>query len=433
MRRRTFVHGWGAIAGLLCAMVAGLTKVCADESPSVSPQPAGSAVVEATPGITLDELIALAESSSPNLRQAAADVEAARGKAYQAGLYPNPTLSGGGNQIVGNQSQYFGAMSQEIVTKHKLRLDRAAACREVYQAEQMFVKARFELLTTVRQSFVTTLAAQRRTEVLTRLVEIVGKSQQAAQRLQQAGEGTRSDSLLFEIELEKAELGLENNEARWQASRRQLVANMGLRNLTIERLVGNLTESMDGVAQQVLLDGYVPYNAAVQSAEHGVERNRFLLQRALVQPFPNITVYSGYQYQIEPRLHNMAILQASVPLPLWNRNEGNIAAAQAEVNRAEATVEQIQNEIARQMADAAGRYRIADQQAKRYADRIVPRAREGVKIMQEGFAQGQFDFLRLLQTQRALVEANLGYIDALETRWSAAAQLAGLAQIEAFP
>ena len=103
------------------------------------------------------------------------------------------------------------------------------------------------------------------------------------------------------------------------------------------------------------------------------------------------------------------------------------------MTKAQATVEQVQNQIAKQMADAAGRYRIGDQQAKRYADRIVPKAREGVKIMQEGFTQGQFDFLRLLQTQRALVEANLGYIDALEARWNAAAELAGLAQIEAFP
>ena len=85
------------------------------------------------------------------------------------------------------------------------------------------------------------------------------------------------------------------------------------------------------------------------------------------------------------------------------------------------------------MADAAGRYRIADQQVRRYELKIIPKAREGVKIMQEGFAQGQFDFLRLLQTQRALVDSNLGYIEALEARWAAAAELAGLAQIEAFP
>ncbi|MEK6262925.1 MAG: TolC family protein [Planctomycetota bacterium] len=428
MTTRMLVHGMVAGAGLLCAQFVYETAVRAEEPP-----PAPTAVtVEAVPGITLEELVALAEASSPALRQAAAEVESMRGKAYQAGLYPNPVASGGATQLAGDESQYFAALSQEIVTKRKLQLDQAAVCREVVQAEFRYVRTRFELLTAVRQGYFVTLAAQRRMEVLTRLVDIAGKSQQATSRLQEAGEGTRSDTLLFEIELEKAEVGLENAEAKWRATEKQLVAILGLRDLQLTRIRGDLTESLEGVATQVLLDGFVPYNADVQFAEQEVERNRFLLQRAIVQPFPNVTIYGGYQYQVQP-LHNMGMLQASVPLPFWNRNEGNISSANAQVWKAQATVEQVQNLIAKQMADAAGRYRIADQQARRYELKIIPKAREGVKIMQEGFAQGQFDFLRLLQTQRALVDANLGYIEALEARWTAAAELAGLAQIEAFP
>jgi hypothetical protein len=182
------------------------------EDETVPPQPMP---METASGTTLVELVALAETSSPNLRQAAAEVEATRGKAYQAGLYPNPVASGGATQLAGRESQYFYGMSQEIVTKHKLHLDQAAACREVFQAEQNFVKTRFALLTAVRQGYIVTLAAQRRTEVLGRLVEISTKSQQAAERLQRAGEGTRSDTLLFEIEVEKAEVGLENAETKW--------------------------------------------------------------------------------------------------------------------------------------------------------------------------------------------------------------------------
>jgi len=73
--------------------------------------------------------------------------------------------------------------------------------------------------------------------------------------LQEAGEGTRSDTLLLEIELEKAEVGLENADAKWQATERQLVAILGLRDLQLSRIRGDLTESLEGVATQVLLDG----------------------------------------------------------------------------------------------------------------------------------------------------------------------------------
>jgi outer membrane protein, heavy metal efflux system len=129
----------------------------------------------------------------------------------------------------------------------------------------------------------------------------------------------------------------------------------------------------------------------------------------------------------------MALLTFSMPLPVWNQNQGNVASAYANLSKAHADIEVVQNSLASQMADLGGKYRVYDRQAHRFEEKIVPKAREGVKIIQEGFAQGQFDFLRLLQAQRALVESNLGLIDAVEARWDAAAQMAGLVQIEEFP
>lgn len=416
-----------SLAVLLAVSIFSSKVVRADDDVPPTPEP------QANPGITLERLTSLAEANSPTLRQAAAAVEAARGNAVQVGLYPNPNLVGGANQLVGNQSQYYSALSQEIVTMQKLQLNRAAATQQILQAEQAFVLTRFHLLTAVRQQYMMTLASQRRNEVLVRLVEISGKSRLAAERLQAAGEGTRTDTLLFEIEVEKAEVALENSIARLKASQRELAAVLGLRDMDVGRINGNLLESLDDVARQVLIDGYVPYNASVQIAELEIDRSKYLIRRAEVEPYPNVTVYAGYQRQIEPALHNMALLTLSMPLPVWNQNQGHITTAYANLAKAHADVETVQNALARQMADAGGRYRIADQQARRYEQKIVPKAREGVKIIQEGFTQGQFDFLRLLQAQRILVESNLGFIDSLETRWAAAAEMAGLSQIEKFP
>ena len=129
----------------------------------------------------------------------------------------------------------------------------------------------------------------------------------------------------------------------------------------------------------------------------------------------------------------MAILNFSMPIPAWNRNQGNIRAARADIGRAMESVRQSQNDIARQMADAISQFRMAQQQVTRYEKRIIPKARDGVRLIQQGFDTGQFDFQRLLQAQRSLVEADLGYVGALTEQWNAAAELAGLAQLEVFP
>ena len=328
---------------------------------------------------SLESAIDLAQSVSPNLAKAAADVEAARGKAVQAGLYPNPIAQGGATQAAGNESQYYFGLSQEIVTKHKLKLSQAAATRETYQAELMFVRTRFELLTAVRQTFFATLAAQRKVEVLTRLVEITRKSADAAKQLLAAGETSRADLLLFEIELEKSEVALQNTQSQLAAARKQLAAAVGIRNLKIEYLTGNLKNSPGDSFDQLLMDAYVPYNADVQIAEQEIERSRLLLRRAQVEPFPNVTVYGGFQYQVVP-IHDQGLFSASIPVPIWNRNQGNIASAHAHIIRATANVNQVQNQIAGRMAELIGRYQVADQQVKRFEERIIPKAREGVTI-----------------------------------------------------
>jgi cobalt-zinc-cadmium efflux system outer membrane protein len=415
-----------AVCGVLGLVLTISTALAADEPAEVPPGP------ETESSLTLEALTSIAESTSPNLTQAAAEVEAARGRAYQAGLYPNPVVSGGAMQLGGRDSQYFGQLSQEIVTKHKLQLSEAAACREVFQAEYRFVRTRFDLLTAVRQGYYAALAGQKRVDILRQLVGIANKSQAAAARLKEAGEGTRSDSLLFQIELEKAEVALQNAEAVLAATLRQLSASLGSPEMELPRVEGDLRVSLAPFAEQVVVDGYIPYNAEISVAEQEVDRNRLLLQRAQVEPFPNITVNAGYMRQYVA-IENVAILNVSAPIPIWNKNQGNINAAVANVTKATANVSTVRNNLARQMAEARGRYRAADQLVLRYEEKIIPLARENVQLIQEAFDQGQFDFVRLLQAQRALVESQLGYISALETRWMTAAELAGLAQVEAFP
>jgi cobalt-zinc-cadmium efflux system outer membrane protein len=414
------------VCGVLGSVLTISTALAADEPAEVPLGP------ETESSLTLEALTSIAESTSPNLTQAAAEVEAARGRAYQAGLYPNPVVSGGAMQLGGRDSQYFGQLSQEIVTKHKLQLSEAAACREVFQAEYRFVRTRFDLLTAVRQGYYAALAGQKRVDILRQLVGIANKSQAAAARLKEAGEGTRSDSLLFQIELEKAEVALQNAEAVLAATLRQLSASLGAPEMELPRVEGDLRVSLAPFAEQVVVDGYIPYNAEISVAEQEVDRNRLLLQRAQVEPFPNITVNAGYMRQYVA-IENVAILNVSAPIPIWNKNQGNINAAVANVTKATANVSTVRNNLARQMAEARGRYRAADQLVLRYEEKIIPLARENVQLIQEAFDQGQFDFVRLLQAQRALVESQLGYISALETRWMTAAELAGLAQVEAFP
>lgn len=119
----------------------------------VPPEPIGGGSQPQGDGMTLGyEATNIALANSPVIMEARNLAIAARGRALQASLYPNPTMGHASPQLAGNQSQYNAYVIQDLVTKNKIGLDTAAAERAAIAAEFALVRARFEVLTMVRQT-----------------------------------------------------------------------------------------------------------------------------------------------------------------------------------------------------------------------------------------------------------------------------------------
>jgi cobalt-zinc-cadmium efflux system outer membrane protein len=381
----------------------------------------------------LDELEQLAEQNHPQIVAAWNGIRSAEGKAIQARLYPNPVVGAASPQLAGSESQYNVFFQQDILTGGKLRLSTAAACQEIEQARLSLVRARFDVLTGVRRQFYATLAAQNRAAVLDDLVALAARSHKIGEALLKGGEGTRTDTLLLEVELHKAQVAQQNARTVFETGRRQLAAAIGLPQMPLDSLYGDLSAELPQLSLDEVQQGAATLNAKVGIAELEVHRSRILLDRAIVEPSPTFNLMAGYQYQVSPAVHDQGIMQATMTVPLWDRNQGNIRSAQAQVGRAEAEVRRVQVELAAEAAQAMSRFVAAQQLADKYRQDILPKSRESVDLTQRLYEQGQIDFLRLLSAQRTLSEVNLSYIDAQAIRWDAAAEIANLLQVEEFP
>src|SRR5262249_22296973 len=128
-------------------------------------------------GLTLADLQRLALSNSPLIRQAAADVDAARGAAQQAGAYPNPQVGYEGDNINSGATAGFqgGFIDQVIKTGGKLRLTREAAQIDLANAQHAFRRAQTDLLAQVRGQFFAVLVALENIRVNRALVEFADK------------------------------------------------------------------------------------------------------------------------------------------------------------------------------------------------------------------------------------------------------------------
>lgn len=395
------------------------------------PAPVGEASVPTSLGLA--DLLRIGLEQNPGLRQADFEIDAARGRAFQAGLYPNPTLNLTGEEIGRRGGIYtLPQLSQEIVTGGKRALSRAVADRGVDQAQLTLLRQRHALFTTVRQGYYEVLAIQRRAQILNDLVKLASQSYENAEKLFKAKQIAELDLLPFQVELDKlradAETALREQAAGWG----RLAAAVGAPDLPLVSLSGSLETPLPDYAFDPARSTMLQVHPEIQFAQVGIDRAQLAVQRELAQAKPNVTLSAGYQRNFNDR-EDQATYQVSVPLPVWNRNQGNIRAAQAELGIAIQEVTRVQNDLTGRLRTAYGQYIAARQRAERYRTSILPNANKAYRLSLDAFRAGQFEYLRVLQSQRAATEANLEYVRALSEAWRAASEIGGLLLDEDWP
>jgi outer membrane protein, heavy metal efflux system len=264
------------------------------------------------------------------------------------------------------------------------------------------------------------------------LIQIATAARNAARNLEQAGQGTLTDVLLLEIEMQRAQIGTTNAETVLQGQREQLAAIIGLPNFVIGDVIGELRTPPPDFNEEQLRYIVATQNTNVRIAQVEINRTQLALRRAEVEPFPNIYTGPAYAWGLQGGT-GQVWYNFQCNIPIWNLNQGNIRAARANVRNATASVASVRNDLLRQTAAAYARYQASRDLAKRIADDILPTAVRTQKLVQDGYQNGEFDVAKYLQAQRSLREIELTYIDTLESLWTSAVELAGLLQVPQFP
>lgn len=390
----------------------------------------------APPALGLDELVQIGLAQHPRLAQAAFAIDAARGRALQAGLYPNPTVSATFDEL-GDRTGPGGVntiplVNQEIVTGGKLKLSRAAATREVDQATLNLMAQRYGLLGNIRQAYFEVVTLQRRVEILGELVKLAEKSAEQTQKLLDAKQVARLDLVQLEVELERLRAEEDATRRELPAAYRRLAAVVGVSKLPIASVAGTLDAPLPPYELERVQAIVLEVHPELQSARVGIDKARLQLRRAEVEPIPNVTVGAGYVRQNQNRSNDWTI-GVSVPVPVWNRNQGNIAAARAQVGQAVQEVGLVENDLVERLATAFRDFNSARQRAERYRTAILPKAQETYELSVRAYKGGQFEYLRVLEAQRAVTQARLESVRALGEAWRAAGVISGLAIEDQWP
>ncbi|MES2834500.1 MAG: TolC family protein [Pseudomonadota bacterium] len=386
----------------------------------------GTAIAEP---VTLAEALARAATSSPVLAAAEADVAAAIGRAQQAGFRPNPEVGFEIENFAGtgafsglDDAESTLSVEQRFELGGKRSARERAAFAEVDVARLRLEVARADLEQQVREAYADAWADRRRLDLAREQFVRADNLQTIATELVDAGREPPLRAMRARTATLEAVGEVRAAEAELAQAQRALAA-----------LWGGSDDLPEPTAPEPLIASNVAVDPAttldVRLAEAEVAMSIAAVERERSLSRPDVTVSVGAR-QFRGTDDTALVVGASMPIGIFDRNQGNIAAANAERTGAEARRNAALAGSIQRTRNAQAALRTAEAQLAFLENQAEPEALEAVRIAREGFAAGRFTLLDVLDAEEALNTVQAAIITAEQERADAAAALTRATETE---
>jgi cobalt-zinc-cadmium efflux system outer membrane protein len=373
----------------------------------------------AAQSLSLDEALRRAEDANPRLRAAQAEAATLEGQLDDARalLWNNPTGAGEiGRRSVPNearQREYLVGISQafEIAGQQGYRREEAEQSLAAYREE--IGELRRQVRAEVSRRFLAVLALQTRIDTERAVLKLTEDSSAVVDKRFRAGEDTRLQANLAEVEADRARNEVRSLEEQLVLTRAELATLLQLPPAELPAVRGELVASAPPYTLEQLL-GTVNTRPQFRAFGHREEaaRKRLALERASVYPDVTLGVGTGREGSSEAR-ENLTLFTVSVPLPLFRRNATGIGRASSDLTRT-----QIEREVALRDARAqvTALWRTFESLRTRVArlrGSVLPRLDENQKLSQRALRAGEIGIAELLLVNRQLLDAQRDFYAAL--------------------
>ncbi len=371
-----------------------------------------------TGAITLKQALALGLLQNPELAASFWAVRAAEARLIQEGLLPNPEIESSMENFGGSKDlSGFDGAETTIQIKQKIELGGKREKREQIAAlgkniaHWDYESKRLDVIADISKSFWDVLAAQEKCAIAGEINVLTEKAYDLATERVKAGKAPPLEEIQSQVAVTRTRIESEQAKRALESARKILAATWGSPQPIFEKVVAD----MDRLAPPPSLDNsemYLSQNPDSAKWDAEIEKNRALIQAAGADGVPDLTVGAG------PRFDNQSnstafIMSLSVPIPLFNRNQGGIS--EAEFNLAQArehkktAVLTAQKNLDRAYQDLSASYLTADALNKV----AIPAAESAFSAALEGYREGKLGYLSVLETQRTFFEVKYQYVTAM--------------------
>lgn len=378
-----------------------------------TPDPVGAFKHQET--MTLNQALVLALMHNPELEAFSYHVRASEARMLQARLLQNPYLAAqveslgrdsGGTDL----TESYIALGQviELGGKRKKRMRVAAASGEL--AGWDYESKRLDVFTLTAQRFIGVLASQRNLELAKSYVLLLEQSSHAVSERVEAGKETSVQATKARAALEMARLDVMEAESNLSAARKVLAASWGADQPLFTTASGDFESIHETLPSENRLRQQLPFNPDIAREGAELELREAVLASKKASGVPDVTAMVGLQHFNEDDSEAL-MFGIGVPLPLFNRNQGNIAASSFELEKVRAERKAIVTELMAELSRAYAHLTSAQRKTLTLQGKVIPAMEGAFEITLEGYNEGKYGFLDVLDAQRSLFATQGELID----------------------
>ena len=363
--------------------------------------------------ISLDEATALALQANPDIAVALSGREVESGQALQAATRPNPTLSAQVEDLRSRNRISTLLISQPLETAGKRDKRIAAADANLAIADADIRIAQAEISAKVYAAFYKVLAAQQAQSLATELLQIATTSKETTAKRVLAGKVSpveETKAKVAEAGL-KIELATANQQLSSAKKRLTSLWSKGLDPAeTIAFTVVGELDKFNKLPALSDLAAQLPNSPRLKKASLAITQKQALSEIEKSKQTPDVTISLGARRNEELGGITQALIGLSVPIPLFDKNQGNLQSAKAREVQSQDEKTALENQLQTELAIAYARWQSQIEAIATYRQDILPGAQSAFDAARKGFDFGKFSFLEVLDAQRTLFQTKTQFI-----------------------
>lgn len=365
--------------------------------------------------LTLYQALQFVLQKNPELAAFSSEIRAFEGTKLQAGLFRNPELSieaediNSSNSAVQRFTTFRISQLIELGGKRPARVNVATLGQEL--ADQAYAAKRLEIIARTANAFIDVLENQAQVRVVDDTVRLSRAALEAVARRVEAGKAPPMEEIRSKVAFSTVNIELEQARRGLAAARARLALLWGETEPQFGQALGKLESFIEIPTFEQLIKRLEKNPVILQSIKNIAQREAVVeLEKA--RRIPDITLGAGIRRYLGVD-STTALLDMSIPIPVFNRNQGNELEARHRLNKAVDERMAVELQLRTEFIRTYENLLAARNEIGILRDEVLPGARNAFEITNRGYQLGKFSFLEMLDAQRAFFQNRILYVRAL--------------------